>query len=291
MCGEIWYSNADVREQTQEKPRKGRRALQLILGLLVSYVALALLVMLVQRRLIYLPSKFTADIASAFAKQEGFREWRNKSGEHMGWHIPATSTSTSAVLVIHGNAGCALNRGYLAKPIHAASGADVYVLEYPGYGCREGSPSQETVLSAAEKAMEDLSGKASVYVVSESLGTGAAAHLAEKFEKQVSGMALFAPYDKLTSVGQSQMPFLPVGLLLRDRYNPAASLKKYRGPVKVIVAGADTIIPPRFAQRLYDGYGGPKEIEVIPGAGHNDIAEQSAEWWRKTLAFWHAGGR
>jgi fermentation-respiration switch protein FrsA (DUF1100 family) len=56
--------------------------------------------------------------------------------------------------------------------------------------------------------------------------------------------------------------------------------------VKIVIAAQDEIIPPRFGQRLYDSYKGPKELEVIPDAGHNDIAEQSPQWWQKVFQFW-----
>ncbi len=260
--------------------------MNLLLTLLALYVLLALFVMLVQRRLIYYPMKCSPEIASQLAQQENFREWRNKAGDLIGWHLPAKSPATGAVLIVHGNAGCGFNRGYLAQPIHAAAPVDVFVLEYPGYGCRSGAPSQRTILAAADEAFDALADRRPLYIVSESLGAGAAAHLAEKYGAKIAGLALFAPYDKLSSVGQSQMPFLPVGLLMWDRFNPAESLKDYRGPVKIIVAAADTIIPAKFGQRLHDGYRGPKSIEVIPGAGHNDIAAQAPAWWKEVFSFW-----
>ena len=260
--------------------------MQLLLIVLGLYILLALFVMLVQRRLIYFPTKFSPEAALQSAQQEGFQPWRNRAGELIGWHLPARSPTTGAVLIVHGNAGCAFNRSYLAQPIHAAAAVDVYVLEYPGYGCRSGAPSRHAILAAADDAFETLAERSPLYVVSESLGAGAAAHLAQKHKSKVAGLALFAPYNKLASVGQSQMPFLPVGLLMWDRFNPADSLKDYRGPVKIVLAEADTIIPAKFGQKLYDSYGGPKSIESIRGAGHNDIAEQTPEWWRKVFSFW-----
>ena len=167
-----------------------------------------------------------------------------------------------------------------------AAALDVYVLEYPGYGWRGGSPSQQMILVAAEEAFEALADRSPLYIVSESLGAGVAAHLAQKYGPKIGGLALFAPYDKLSSVGQGQMPFLPVGLLMWDRFNPAEWLKNYRGPVKIVIAEADTIIPAKFGQRLYDSYGGPKSIEIIRGAAHNDIAQQPPEWWKKVFSFW-----
>jgi len=259
---------------------------QLLLTLLALYVLLALFVMLVQRKLIYLPTKFSPQMAAQLARQEGFMPWRGATDAIIGWHLPAKSPPTASVLIAHGNAGSALNRGYIAEPIHALGGIDVFVLEYPGYGARNGSPSMSSFLAAAEQAFAVLPTNRPVYIVAESLGAGVAAHLAKTHGARVSGLLFFAPYDDLAAVGQRQMPFLPVKLLMRDRFTPAEWLKDYRGPVKVVLAEADTIVPATFGQRLYDSYAGPKSIEVIRGAGHNDIAEQTPEWWKQIFSFW-----
>jgi len=58
----------------------------------------------------------------------------NPAGRIIGWKLSATSPPIASVLIMHGNAGCAIDRDYLAGPIHDAAPVDVYVLEYPGYG-------------------------------------------------------------------------------------------------------------------------------------------------------------
>ncbi len=251
----------------------------------ILYLAFALAVWVFQRRLIYFPTKLSPQRAESLATKEGFRAWRNKSGEIIGWHWAARSPATGAVLIVHGNAGSAIDRSYLAQPVHAAVPVDVYVLEYPGYGARSGAPSQSTILAAADEAFATLGGRSPLYIVSESLGTGAAAHLARKQDRKIAGLVLIAPYDKLVSVGQRQMPFLPVGLMMRDRFNPVDWLKDYRGPVKVVLAEVDRSIPATLGQKLYDRYNGPKSIEIIRGADHNDISEQTPEWWKDVFAF------
>jgi len=259
---------------------------QILLTLLVLYVLLALFVILVQRKLIYYPSKLSPAIASQIAQQQAFVPWRDATGAIIGWQLPAKTSPTASVLIAHGNAGNALNRGYIAEPIHALGGIDVFVLEYPGYGARDGSPSLQSFLTAADNAFGVLPTNRPVYIVAESLGAGVAAHLAKAYGARVSGLLFFAPYDDLAAVGQKQMPFLPVKLLMRDRFRPAEWLKGYAGPVKVVLAEADTIIPATFGQKLYDDYGGSKAIEVIRGAGHNDIAWQTPEWWKIVFSFW-----
>jgi hypothetical protein len=244
-----------------------------------------------QRRLIYFPTKLDARVAGQMAAKEGFLAWHSKAGEMIGWKLPANGLSTGCVLVVHGNAGCALNRGYIAKPIHEATSRDVYMLEYPGYGARGGAPSMKSFLAAGEEAFATLPDHLPVHVVSESLGAGVASHLARIHGARVSGLTMFAPFNNLASVGQRHMPFLPVRLILRDRFNPAEWLKDYRGPVNIVLAGADEVIPSDLGRKLHDGYAGPKRLQVIEGAHHNDIAEQSPAWWKEVFAFWEQNKR
>lgn len=267
-------------------PGLGKSIIRVLLSLSALYVLLCVAGCAWQRRLIYFPTKPDPRVADEMAAQAGFQPWRNKAGEIIGWKLAASTSSTGSVLIVHGNAGSALNRDYLANPIHAAVSVDVYVLEYPGYGARAGSPSMKSFLTAGEDAVEMLPKGSPIYIVSESLGTGVAAHLAKVYGNRISGLMMFAPYNSLVSVGQRQMPFLPVGLILRERFNPAAWLSDYRGPVSFLIAGADEVIPPDLGRKLHDGYAGPKRLQVVEGAHHNDVAGQPPEWWKQTFAFW-----
>ena len=258
----------------------------------IAYLGVVLLAALFQRRLLYFPTKLPLELEEPTARGESFVPWKNQNGLTIGWQIPARGSPTASVLVVHGNAGYALNRGYIANPIHAAGPLDVYVLEYPGYGARPGFPTLKSFLAAGEEAISTLPTNRPAYLVSESIGAGVVAHLAKTSPARVAGLIMFAPYDDLGSVAQSQMPILPAKWILQDRFRPAAWLADYRGPVKVVIAERDEIIPPRFGRRLYEAYNGPKDLEIVAEAGHNDIAEQSPEWWRAVLTFWakHSGG-
>ncbi|MGA3164134.1 MAG: alpha/beta hydrolase [Verrucomicrobiota bacterium] len=254
--------------------------------LIIVYVLIVLAAAIFQRRLIYFPRTIPAGLAERAAAENGFVPWRNKAGQIIGWKLPARSLPTKSVLIVHGNAGCAIDREYLAGPIHDAASVDVYVLEYPGYGARAGSPGKRSFIAAGEEAFESLPNGLPGYVVSESIGAGVACHLAKVHSTEVAGLLLFMPYHDLASVAQRKMFFLPAYLFLLDRFNPAEDLKNYRGPVKIVLAGADEIIPATSGLRLFKGYKGPKTLQIIPGAHHNDVAEQSADWWKGVFSFW-----
>jgi len=255
---------------------------------LTGYAVILIAFTLLQRYLIYVPTKLSPELAQQAATKAGFVSWRNQTGQLMGWKLPANSAPIGSVLILHGNGGWALNRAYMTLPIHDAAPLDVYILEYPGYGAREGTPGERNVLAAADEAFESLPTNVPAYLVSESLGTGVAAHLAQAYPARVAGIAMFVPYDKLASVAENHVPFIPAYFLLWDRFNPAAWLKDYHGPIKVIIAGADEVIPPKLGERLYGSYRGPKLLEVIPSARHSGTTTETPDWWRQVLAFWQA---
>ena len=274
------------------KSKARRASLFRVLQLLViAYLLMVLAALIFQRRLIYFPTKIPADAIEAVAAGHGFAPWKNPAGEIIGWKMAARGTAAGSVLVVHGNAGCALSRDYFAQPIHQAADVDVFVLEYPGYGARAGSPSQASLIAAAEEAFQLLPKNPPKFVVSESIGAGAACELAKNHPQEIAGLALFAPYDSFAAVAQRRMWLLPAYFLLFDRFEPAECLKNYHGPVQFVVAGADEIIGAASGKKLANGYGGPKNIQLIPGAHHNDVAEQSPDWWQAVFAFWRAAAK
>jgi uncharacterized protein len=258
----------------------------MLIILCIVYAVFCVGVFALQRKLMYFPTRIPADAVVQAAAEHGFTPWKNPAGQIIGWKIPATGVSTGSVLIVHGNAGCAVGRDYLAQPIHEAASVDVFVLEYPGYGARGGSPGKKSFDAAAEEAFHLLPANVPKYLVSESIGTGVACDLAMNHPHEIAGMALFVPYHDLPSVAQRQFWFLPAYFLLLDRFNPAEDLKAYRGPVKFVIAGKDEIIGPASGLKLANGYDGPKDIQVIPGAHHNDVSAQLPEWWRETFGFW-----
>lgn len=63
-------------------------------------------------------------------------------------------------------------------------------------------------------------------------------------------------------------------------------LNDYRGPLKVVLAGADEIVPMDLGRNLFNGYKGPKDLEIMPDAGHNDATSRPVDWWVGVSQFW-----
>jgi fermentation-respiration switch protein FrsA (DUF1100 family) len=248
---------------------------------------LTILVTACQRTMIYHPVRYGTGTLDSAALEHGLKPWLNKNGEKIGWQRSAAAAATAQVLIVHGNAGSALDRADFVRGLQCAEPINIFILEYPGYGDRTGKPSQTSLLQAATEAFELLTNSGSIYVVGESLGTGVAAYLAGTFPEGVSGLLLFCPFNNLTEVARYHtMRLLPVNLMLRDRFPSDQWLQSYGGPVGILLAVEDRVVPARFGRRLYDGYRGPKKLWEIPGAGHNDVFVRPEDWWREVFDFW-----
>ena len=260
--------------------------MRLAFRLLLYYAAFVAVVALLQRRMIYQATRLNTAEAINAAAANGLQPWKNFSGEIIGWRTPAHAAATATILICHGNAGWAGARAYIAAPASAAGPADVFILEYPGYGARRGHPSMTSLLAAAGEAFDLLPKDRPICLVSESLGAGPAAHLARRHGSVIAGLLAFVPYHDFAAVAQRRMPFVPARWLLRDRFTPAQWLAPFSGPALFVLAGADEVIPVEFGQKLHDRFGGRKRVERIAGAGHNDVAAQPVDWWREVFAFW-----
>lgn len=246
-----------------------------------------------QRDLIYYPEKAGEEELLAEAQRYGVEEWRNRNNGLIGWKAPAPPGSgpVRRAVVFHGNAGMALHRTSYAEGLHAVPGRGrwtVYLLEYPGYGSREGNPGEDAFYQAAREALGELfaSGQEPVILIGESLGTGVATQMAAEFPERVEGILLVTPYTTLADVGARHFRWLPVRWLLLDRYDNVAALAGYEGPVAVLLAENDEVIPADLGQELYDNYDGPKRLWVQEGSNHNTLdLSPGRPWWEELTRF------
>jgi pimeloyl-ACP methyl ester carboxylesterase len=259
---------------------------------ILVWLGLLAFLALTQRSMIYYPSKNNAAALEQEATTQGFQPWKNPQDETIGYQSLAAPTDPRppvALVIFHGNAGYAMHRADYASLLRAAApnhAVSLYILEYPGYGVRSGSPSQESFLAAAREAIDTIPPVTPVILLGESIGTGVASATASAIPDRIAGLLLLTPFDNLASVAQHHYPLLPVRWILRDQYPSADWLQNYQGPVAIILAANDTIVPAKFGQKLHDTYAGPKLLLIADQADHNDLLHTLPEsTWRKALQF------
>jgi pimeloyl-ACP methyl ester carboxylesterase len=259
-----------------------RRAFMTILTLAaLGYGAICALLFFGQDSLIFFPRRAAmADLASE-ARAIGFEPWTNSRGERIGWQS-VNGDPANVLLVCHGNGGYALHRNYFAYASRGAGSENwkTFLLEYPGYGARGGVASESSLTAAAVDAVDALAGdpKRRIRLLGQSLGSGVACAAAAARPGQIDGLILMTPFNSLAAAAHFHYPWLPVPLLVRHRFDSAARLRKYHGPVAFILAGDDQTVPPALGRKLFDAYSGPKQLWVAPHAGHNDTDRLLADW-------------
>jgi len=245
-----------------------------------------------QRRLIYIPSHESESAMLARARTLGFEPWRDESGGIIGWKsINHGRPAENRLLVFHGNAGYALHRAYYVSGFQGIDGGrkwEVNLFEYPGYGARPGEVGQAQFVKAGLHALEALQAKdpRPVFLLGESLGSGAACALAKAAPDRIAGLILVTPFARMGDVAAHHFGFLPVRLILRDKWDNVAALRACRGPVAMLIAGQDEVVTAAQGRLLYEEYQGPKHLWTDPDAGHNTIDfSASAPWWREVSDF------
>jgi fermentation-respiration switch protein FrsA (DUF1100 family) len=190
-----------------------------------------------------------------------------------GWFVPVSSPIPRiTVLVFNGNAGNRAHRVALAVALYR-NGVQSLLFDYRGYGGNPGRPTEAGFAADSRAARAFLAGRpdvdpSRVVYFGESLGTAVAVDLA--VEQPPAALVLRSPFTSMVDLGRHHYPFLPVRLLLRDRFETLEKIRRIRTPLLVIAGGRDRIVPIDSSRRVFDAATVAKDLLVIPDADHND---------------------
>ncbi len=258
---------------------------QLLITLFLVYLAFNAILFVMQRRLLYLPTR--GGISEQAAAGLGLRHWPSIQDYRGYTALVEQPALRGTVVVFQGNAGSAYHRSFYL-PALSRLNLRVVLVEYPGYGGRPGRPSENTLVADALSTIElahQMYGEP-LYLWGESLGGGVAAAAIAQTEVPIAGLALLTPWDSLPAVAQTHYSFLPARWLVLDRYNTIENLMDFEGPIAVILAGRDEVIPVHHGLNLYDSLPGNKQIWLFEDAGHNTVPIRAdLDWWREVAAF------
>jgi alpha-beta hydrolase superfamily lysophospholipase len=242
-----------------------------------------------QRKLIYFPTRVAPAQFEAMARTAfGERATILAPFDGVVLEPPDDLPVRATAILFHGNAGLAIDRGYLA-PICATRGLRLILAEYPGYGSRVGTPTERSLVDDAE-ALYDVVlrryPRSPIVLVGESLGAAVAVQVAARARTPPARLVLLTPFLSLAETAARAYPFLPVRHLLRDRFDSASQLARYPGPVAILVAGSDDVVGAAQGRSLASlaRSRGETEFVEIPEAGHNNWpALMTATRWTALL--------
>ncbi|MEM9700952.1 MAG: alpha/beta hydrolase [Planctomycetota bacterium] len=277
-------------------PRWARIAAKCVAVLVLTYLFVAVALFVLQRRLIFPAGRSEVRLTAAeFAGGRDLSDLTAKTADGLtlhGWlgRAPAEPERTAdrrAVLYFHGNGA---DRRLRLSDVDAlnADGWDVVLFDYRGYGENPGSPS-EAGLRLDARAMWEATRELGyspdrIVLAGTSLGGGVATRLAAELcdaGTPPAGLLLRSTFDSLTNAAANRFPWLPVRLLLRDRFESTAAAPRVVCPVFQAHGTADRIVPERLGEALFAAFpdrsagGTPKTWLSLPGVGHNGVRRQA----------------
>ncbi len=154
-------------------------------------------------------------------------------------------------------------------------GAGVLLVEYPGYGRSDGSPSQasitEGMLAAHDWARQHQDIDASrIIPYGRSLGGGAVSILA--VERQAPVLILESAFSSVSAFASGSGA--PV-FLIRDKFDSVSAIKSFERPILILHGDRDDIVPPHHARALAAA-SSRATLRFVP-CGHNDCPRPWAE--------------
>lgn len=256
---------------------------------LAAYAALLAGLWWGQERLIFLPSTLPAE--HRFLVADDVHEvWVDVPGARLNALHLRLPQPAGVVFFLHGNAGH-LGSWFVDIGVYRALGYDLFMLDYRGYGKSTGQVESEAqLLSDVQAAWASISPRYAgrpVVFLGRSLGTGLATQLAAALPpaERPDLLLLVSPFRSLEAMAREHYPFVPVSLLRYPMRNDAALQALAQGPgggprVVLVHGEQDTIIGPEHARALSALSPGSR-LELIPGAGHNDL--QSFDGYRQAI--------
>ena len=268
-------SNVDDLGQIERRRSWRRPWLRAAVALLVAYLLVVLAMSIFEESLIFFPSVYPEGAwqPPGLKFEDAWFEADDGTRLH-GWFVPAAEDPPrAAVLFAHGNAGNLSDRADIVGTFANRFGASTLIFDYRGYGRSSGQPSEAGVVADARAARRWLAQRAGVaerdvVLVGESIGGAVMVDLAAA--DGARGMILENTFGSLPEVAAFHYPWLPIRLLMRSRFDSAAKIGNYHGPLLQFHGEADTIVPLESARRLFDAANEPKRLLIVPGGDHND---------------------
>jgi hypothetical protein len=245
--------------------------------------------------LFFYPQKqlLTNPVALSFSPENVFFKTEDGLTLH-GWFFRAGPDAKATVLVLHGNAeNISTHVNSVLWLIN--EGFNVFIFDYRGYGRSEGKPALHGLHRDAEAALKKLHGLPDVgldriIVLGQSLGGSVAVYTVANiaYRQHIKALIIDSAFSSYRRIAREKLgdfsltwPFqYPLSFLFNNFYSAEKWIGKVSPvPVLILHGERDTIVPTHHAERLFDIANSPKELWLLPAAGHiqsfaSDIVRQ-----------------
>ena len=231
----------------------------LLLILILVYFTILASTYIFQRNLLYHPTEnnYSGDQILVSIEKVTIRTKDNIN--LIAWYHNKNIEKYKTILFLHGNAGSLENR--IHKINHFKNmNVNFLIIAWRGFSGNKGKPSETGLYLDARSAVEWLKTNGvieeNIIIYGESLGTGIAVEIAQN--KNFAGIILESPFTSMVEAGKTKYPYLPVRLLLKDKYESDKKIKNIKSPILIMHGKVDQIVPFYMGKEMYKIANHPK---------------------------------
>ena len=230
-----------------------------ITSIFLAYFTVLLFTYFYQRNLLYHPSEnnYQGDNIN-FNYQEIFIDVEENI-KLKSWFIKKDLKNLKTIIFFHGNAGDLTNRIHKLNELNKLD-VNILIISWRGFSGNLGEPTEKNLYQDAKKSVEWLnkSGieKKNIILYGESLGTGVATELGQ--ENSFAGIILESPFTSIANAAKIYYPYLPIDLLIKDRYDSIKKIKNIKIPILVMHGKKDDVVPFKMGVELFEMANQPK---------------------------------
>ena len=233
--------------------------LEFIIGIVVIYLSVLILLFIFQRNLMYLPleNNYSGDKLEVEVKKVKIVTSDNIN--LLGWFHKKDLNKFKTIVYFHGNAGTLENRVHKLNHFKDMD-VNFLIIAWRGFSGNKGKPSEKGLYIDANSAIVWLKelglAEKDIILYGESLGTGVATEIAQS--NNYAGLVLETPFTSMIEAAKNFYPYIPVSLLIKDKYDNQKKIKNINTPVLVMHGEVDQIVPFWMGKKIYEIANQPK---------------------------------
>ena len=230
-----------------------------LLSLLAVYLLVLIFIYFNQRNLLYHPGDNNyLDDKVQFSYKEFLIEV-DQDIKLKSWLIEKDLEKYKTLVFFHGNAGNLFNRVHKLNELNKLD-INILIISWRSFSGNSGQPTEHNLYQDAQKSIEWLNNKGikneKIILYGESLGTGVAVELAQK--NIFNSIILESPFTSMAKTAKIYYPYLPVNLLLKDKYDSINKIYKITKPILIMHGMKDDIVPYLMGVELFNKANEPK---------------------------------
>jgi len=243
--------------------KKNLVKMNFIIAILLTFVLIYFFIIvftyLFQRNLLYHPGENNYFGDQLSVPIEKIKIKTSDNIELLSWYHKKNNDNFKTILFLHGNAGSLENRIHKINHFHNMH-VNFLIIAWRGFSGNKGKPTEEGLYEDAKSAIRWLNNKGikneDIIIYGESLGTAVTVEIAQN--KNFAGIILESPFTSMIDAGKDKYPYLPVRLLLKDKYVSDKKIQYIKSPILIMHGKVDNIVPFYMGKRLYELANKPK---------------------------------